>query len=107
MRSSIGKIARLPADLRQQINLRLFNGQRSDEILPWLTELPAVKEILAAQFGGAAINHVNLTNWRATGYKRWQAEQKTLTTIKNLGQYGAGIAEASGGNVSRGAAVLA
>jgi len=106
-RSSTGKIARLPADIRQQINLRLFNGKSAGDILPWLNGLPAVKEILAAQFDAAPVSDRNLSNWRATGYRRWQLEQSRLTLIKERAEYAANMAEAAGGNISRGAAAAA
>ncbi|HUE36021.1 MAG TPA: hypothetical protein VMO20_01420 [Candidatus Acidoferrum sp.] len=106
-RASVGKIARFPADIRRQINLRLFNGQCGPEILAWLNDLPAVREILTAGFAGAPVTKQNLSNWRATGYRRWQLEQNRLTVMKDRGQYAADIAEAAGGNISRGAAAAA
>src|SRR5579859_2194577 len=106
-RASIGKIARLPADIREEINVRLYNGKSGPEIVAWLNELPPVKEILAAQFGGVPLSPSNLTNWRATGYQRWLAEQKNVGSLKNLGKYAAGLAEAAGGNLCRGVAALA
>ena len=105
--ASTGKIARLPADIREEINTRLYNGKSAPDILAWLNELPSVKEILAAQFGGATINHQNLSNWRTTGYRRWLAEQTNLGTMKDLGKYAAEMADAAGGSISRGVAAVA
>ena len=106
-RASIGKIACFPHQIREELNLRLFNGQRGPEILPWLNELPAVKEILAARFAGAPVNDQNFSNWRKSGYRCWLNEQKKLTAMKNLGEYATGMAVAAGENISRGAAVVA
>jgi hypothetical protein len=106
-RSSTGKIARLPGDIRRQINLRLFNGKSAGDILPWLNELPEVKEVLAAEFAGAPVNDRNLSNWRVTGYRRWQMEQGRLAVMKERGEYAANMAEAAGGNISRGVAAAA
>lgn len=106
-RSSIGKIACCPHQIREELNLRLFNGQRGPEVLPWLNDLPPVKEILAARFAGAPINDQNLTNWRKSGYRSWVAEQKKLSAMKNLGEYAVGMAVAAGENISRGAAAVA
>jgi hypothetical protein len=106
-RASTGKIARLPANIRSEINLRLFNGKSGGNILPWLNGLIEVKEVLTAEFRGAPINDRNLSNWRTTGYRRWQAEQNRLTRMKERGQYATDMAEAAGGNISRGAAVAA
>jgi hypothetical protein len=106
-RASIGKIARLPADIREEINLRLHNGQSGPQILTWLNDLPVVKEILAAQFGGAPLSARNLTNWRATGFQRWLAEQNHIGVMKNTAKYAASLAEAAGGNLCRGVAAFA
>ena len=40
--SRIGKIARLPQNIRDQINEKLPNGIHGVEILYWLNELPVV-----------------------------------------------------------------
>jgi hypothetical protein len=106
-RSSNGKIARLAADIREEVNLRLYNGNKSKDILAWLNELPAVKKILAAQFAGVPINVRNLCNWRKIGYWRWFDEQQNVASMKNRGQYAAGLADAAGGNLSRGVAAVA
>jgi hypothetical protein len=106
-RSSNGKIARLPADIREEVNLRLYNGNKSKDILAWLNGLPAVKKILAAQFAGVPINVRNLCNWRQIGYWRWFNEQQNVGSMENLGKYAAGLAKAAGGSVSRGVAAVA
>jgi hypothetical protein len=102
-----GKIACFPHQIREELNLRLFNGQQGPEVLPWLNGLPPVKEILAARFNAIPVNDQNLTNWRQGGYQRWLAEQKKLNAMKNLGEYAAGMAVAAGENISRGAAAVA
>jgi hypothetical protein len=106
-RSSNGKIARLPADIREEINLRLYNGNKGKDILVWLNGLPAVKKILAAQFAGVPISVRNLCNWREIGYWRWFDEQQNVASMKNRGKYAAGLADAAGGSLSRGAAAAA
>jgi hypothetical protein len=106
-RSSNGKIARLPADLREEVNLRLYNGNQSKDILAGLNELPAVKKILAAQFAGVPINVRNLCNWRKIGYWRWLDEQQNVASMRNRGKYAAGLADAAGGSLSRGVAAVA
>jgi hypothetical protein len=66
-----GKIGRLPFDVREQLNHRLFNGQSGREILIWLNSLPAVRAVLNAQCNGIPVNAFNLTHWRQTGYQQW------------------------------------
>jgi hypothetical protein len=102
-RGLFGKIARLPDDIREQLNQRLFDGLGGTEVLAWLNELPAVKEILAAQFSGFPVNHENLSNWRHSGYERWLRYQRT----QNLRKYAADITRAAGGQFAPAAAAVA
>jgi len=106
-RAHVGKIGRLPADIREELNLRLYNGKGGPDILPWLNELPRVKEILTARFGGAPINDKNLSNWRDDGYERWLARQDKLGSTKNTAKYASEIAEADCGKIARGAVAIA
>lgn len=46
-RPLVGKTARLPALIREQLNRRLHDGQPASLILPWLNSLAPVPEILA------------------------------------------------------------
>jgi hypothetical protein len=101
-----GKIARLPDELREQINQRLLDGQGDPEILPWLNELPAVKTVLAAKFKGEPITKQNMTNWRQIGYQRWLREKRVAST-KDLGQYAASLTEAGAGRLAPAAAAVA
>jgi len=102
-----GKIARLPNDLREQVNQRLFDGQPASVILPWLNDLAPVKQILTAQFSGAAINGPNLTHWRQTGYQRWLLEKQQMISIQHRSQYAAGITSADAGHLAPAAAAIA
>jgi hypothetical protein len=106
-RAMVGKIARLPAEIREEINNRLFNGKSGREILAWLNELPAVKEILAAQFSGAPINDRNFANWRADGYQRWLAQKNNEESMEEDARYATRMADAAGGSFSRGVAAVA
>jgi hypothetical protein len=98
-----GKISRLPDDIREQLNKRLFDGQGGTEILAWLNDLPEVKEILAAQFSGVPVNHENLSNWRHSGYERWRRYQRT----QDLRKYAADITKAADGQFAPAAAAVA
>ena len=66
-----GKIGRLPRAVREQLNMRLQDGQSGPAIVPWLNELPEVKEMLAREFEGNAITEQNLSDWRNSGYTQW------------------------------------
>ena len=102
-----GKIARLPGDLREQINQRLFDGHSDPEILPWLNELPVVKEILAAKFKGQPITKQNMTNWRQKGYLRWLNQKQNIVSLENLGTYADRLTRAGAGRLAPAAAAVA
>ena len=105
-RPHVGKIGRLPGELREEINTRIYDGKTGPEILAWLNELPVVKEILAAKFAGAPINEENLSSWRRNGYQCWLADKK-VNSMQNSGEYATRMADAAGGSISRGVAALA
>jgi hypothetical protein len=66
-----GKIARLPHQIRQQINTRLRDHQQAAPILKWLNALPEVKAIIKAEFDGHPITKQNLSEWRNGGFRDW------------------------------------
>jgi hypothetical protein len=79
-----GKIARLPREIRDELNRRLQNGEQGGPLLAWLNGLPEVQKILARDFGGVAISKQNLCEWRAGGFAEWQARQDTLDDAREL-----------------------
>lgn len=79
-----GKIARLPAALRDQLGHRLDDGQPANVILGWLNAEPAVVAILRDQFGGVPVSPQNLSEWRAGGYLDWQRAQERLAFARQI-----------------------
>jgi len=79
-----GKIAHLPNDLREQLNLRLLEGEIARDLAAWLNALPQVQSILAAQFNGSPISEVNLTHWRQGGYLQWITERECFDSARAL-----------------------
>ena len=51
-----GKIARLPEEIREELNRRLADGEPGSSLARWLNGLPAVREMLERYFGGRDIN---------------------------------------------------
>ncbi len=47
-----GKIARLPREIRDELNRRLENGVQGLPLLAWLNAQPEVLGVLARDFGG-------------------------------------------------------
>ena len=81
-----GKIARLPRNLRHELNQRLADGEPSDSLLAWLNALPEVQTVLADHFGGNLISPQNLTNWRQGGYQEWCQQQERLEFTRQLAE---------------------
>ena len=106
-RSLVGKIARLPGAIREQLNRRLYDGQPGPLILPWLNALPAVQKILAAQFAGKPIDFRNLSQWRRRGFPRWLEEQKSLLELEKNSRKARRLARAARGLASGAAAIAA
>ncbi|HVY70683.1 MAG TPA: hypothetical protein VHH73_12195 [Verrucomicrobiae bacterium] len=84
MSTRVGKIARLPKSIREQLNERMDEGGQGPELLEWLNGLPEVKEMLARDFGGKEINGPNLTAWRQGGYADWVAQGQVLELAQRL-----------------------
>jgi len=79
-----GKIAHLTDDIREQLNLRLLEGETAAELAAWLNALPEVQSVLNSQFNGAPISEVNLTHWRQGGYLQWRTERECFDSARAL-----------------------
>jgi len=71
-----GKIARLPADLRTELNQRLGNGEMIKPLAEWLNGPPKVQEVMQKSFEGRPINEDNISEWKNGGYRDWEASQR-------------------------------
>ena len=88
-----GKIARLPGNIREELNHRLENNEQSDTPLPWLNDLLPVKLLLALHFEGSPISKQNLSEWRAGGFLEWQTHQDMRAQANDLSADNAGQLE--------------
>jgi hypothetical protein len=76
-RPQCGKIARLPAWLREEVNKRLYDNQKYATIIAWLHTQPDVLRILGESFHDKPITSNNLYAWkrgvkgRRGGYGEW------------------------------------
>jgi hypothetical protein len=57
----IGKTVRLPKNIRDDLDRRIENGEQGRELVEWLDGLPAVRNVLNAQFGGGLVSEQNLS----------------------------------------------
>jgi hypothetical protein len=94
-------IAHLPNEIREQLNLRLLEGETAEpfgvgaagmsrkgarELAAWLNALPPVQSILGSQFNGSPISEVNLIYWRQGGYLQWLTECECFDSARALAQ---------------------
>jgi hypothetical protein len=104
---SRGKIGALPHRIREQVNLRLLDGQVDSEILPWLNALQEVQDRMADRFDGEPISSMNLSAWRTGQYQKWLVERKQIAATKELANFASGLADAAGVRMSAGAKAIA
>ena len=90
-----GKIARLPREVREQLNRRLQDGEPGTKLVDWLNSLPDAQAVLAAEFESRAISEQNLSEWKAGGYRDWLAQQEALDMIGRLTANTAELKQAS------------
>lgn len=102
-----GKIARLPQSLRDELCLRMLNGEPGSKLLPWLNAQPATAAVVAEQFAGEPITDSNLSNWRTGGFEDWRKKRERVESTKELARFAGQIAHAGRGGISEGAAAIA
>ena len=92
MKSRIGKIARLPLDLRDELNHRLSDGEPAHSLIAWLNADPEVLAILREQFDGQLISEQNVSAWRQGGYMEWALVRECAATANGLSESSEDIA---------------
>lgn len=80
----IGKIGRLPREVRDALNRRLDDGEEGEQLLEWLNQLPAVKKVLRQQFESRPITKQNLSEWRQGGFQDWLKREEARATVQEL-----------------------
>ncbi len=84
MNARNGKIARLPREIREELNERLERSEASPQLLAWLNSLKEVKKLLRDKFGGAPISKQNLCEWRQGGFQEWLDRQELWAKVRNV-----------------------
>ena len=79
-----GKIARLPLEIREELNKRLLNGQEGRPLVDWLNGHPAVQAVMAAHFQGSLIREQNLSEWRKGGHQDWKRDQEAHLQVSSF-----------------------
>jgi hypothetical protein len=81
-----GKIARLPKDLRDKVNILMRDGAEYSQIIEMLQE---------HQVG---VSEQNLTNWRQGGHQEWLKEQERLADMRLKREFALEIAQQNEGS---------
>jgi len=92
----LGKVARLPREIREQLNVRLSNGELGRQLVEWLNGLPETQAMLAAQFAGRPINEQNLTEWKLGGYEEWLRHQEECASARILTEHASELQQEAG-----------
>jgi hypothetical protein len=88
-----GKIAHLPFELREELNVRLSNGEPGNLLVEWLNTNPAVIDVVNTHFSGRPISEQNLSEWRNGGYEQWATLNACLGETSGLSESAGLIAE--------------
>jgi hypothetical protein len=103
-----GKIARLPAAIREELNQRLLDGEQGKPLVVWLNSLPRVQALLKDKFQGIPISEVNLSHWKNGGFPAWEAGEQMADSVSSIIQGTTALqAVAKGGLTDRMALMLA
>lgn len=102
-----GKIASLPAKIRDEINRRLHDGETARQILPWLNADTDVLRVLDERWHEQPVDAHNLSQWRQGGYQDWLNRNEKVSALKVLSEYSLQLAQAAGGSITEGAAAIA
>jgi hypothetical protein len=106
-REGVGKIARLPSKIREELNLRIFENQYGSQILPWLNAQPEVAAIVGQFFNGHPVSENNLSEYKRNAYQKWKERRERVGHLKTLSEYAFDLAKAGGGSISEGGAAIA
>jgi hypothetical protein len=92
----IGKIARLPLAVREELNHRLANGELAQDLVAWLNARADVCAVLVASFDGRDISEQNLSEWKQGGFAEWHRHQETCGWLRSILEHMEGLSKATG-----------
>jgi hypothetical protein len=81
-----GKIARLPAEIREEVNEMISAGVEYPHIADWL-----------AEHGHPGFIPMNISRWRDGGYEEWLKHQERLEQMEAKTAYAVELAQSSDG----------
>jgi hypothetical protein len=97
MKSRVGKIARMPKEIREELNRRIENGMLGNELADWLNALPEAQKILADRFNARPVNQQNICEWRHGGYLDWLHQRDNRIQLREMMDEARSLDRASAG----------
>jgi hypothetical protein len=95
----VGKIARLPREIREQLNRRLDDGRPGVELVAWLNSMRDVRAVLKEEFGGNPISEQNLSEWKPGGFVEWQKQRELVQRARELAESAMELDQTCGGSL--------
>jgi hypothetical protein len=93
MKTGNGKIANLPAEIRDELNRRMDDGEPGNDLVDWLNSKPEVIEAMKMRFDGCPISEQNLSEWRKRGHQQWLADRMIIDELGGLSENADAIGE--------------
>ncbi len=100
MTTRTGKIARLPREIRDELNRRLDDGESGTSVVAWLNAQPDVQAVPAASFAARPISEQNLSEWKQGGFQDWLHLQETRHLVRSLTEESSALSQDSADPVS-------
>jgi hypothetical protein len=105
-RTAVGKIGRMPADIRREVCRRLADNETAQSIIEWIETEPIARAVLDEQFDGAKVLPQNLSEWkRNPEFSRFVKRREDVANAKVYSDFALDLAGASG-SVSAGAVAI-
>lgn len=92
------KISRLPWKIRNTICEMLSDGRRGADVCAYANATKEWRALRKADPALIDITEQNVSQWRTSGYKEWQAERARHERLRTATETAHHIAEATGGN---------
>lgn len=106
-RTAVGKIGRMPADIRREVCRRLADNETAASVIAWLESQKAARDVLDDQFDGAKVLPQNLSEWkRNPEFQRFVKQREDIAQAKGYCEFSLGMAKAAGGINSGSVAVI-
>lgn len=92
-----GKIARLPRAIREELNVRLRDGEPGVRLVAWLNAQDMTQRVMASEFGGRPVSEQNLSEWKQGGYVEWLRHEESSALLRELKEQAGDLEEIADG----------